>query len=103
MRIRATCVRACSSEKFKEVEQEIHQLKSSFQKLQNIDNAYKQIPLLDIVLDTLGSEDRKAMERFGYLKEADGESYLSESIRYALGYNKSRVGGAKLVSLLVNK
>lgn len=96
-------VRACSSEKFKEVEQEIHQLKSSFQKLQNIDNAYKQIPLLDIVLDTLGSEDRKAMERFGYLKEADGESYLSESIRYALGYNKSRVGGAKLVSLLVNK
>ena len=32
-----------------------------------------------------------------------GEYYIPESIRYALGYNKSRRGGTKLVSLLVRK
>lgn len=34
----------------------------------------------------------------GYLKEADGEYYIPESVRYALGYNKTRRGGIKLVS-----
>lgn len=96
-------VRECSDKKFQEVEKEIHQLKSSFQKLQEVDKKDKQVPLLDSVLDILDSEDKKNMERFGYLKEADGEYYLSESIRYALGYNRSKWGGSKLVSLLVDK
>lgn len=37
------------------------------------------------------------------LKEVDGKFYIPESIRYALGYNKSKRGGIKLVSLLVSR
>lgn len=96
-------IRECSREKFLEVENEIHQLKSSFQKLQSMEQKDKYVPLPDEVLEKLGVEDKRNMERFGYLKEADGEYYISESIRYALGYNKSKRGGTKLVSLLVNK
>lgn len=96
-------IRECSREKFLEVENEIHQLKSSFQKLQNMEQKDKYVPLPDEVLEKLGVEDKRNLERFGYLKEADGEYYISESIRYALGYNKAKRGGIKLVSLLVNK
>lgn len=96
-------IRECSREKFQEVEKEIHQLKSSFQKLQSMEQKDKYVPLPDEVLEKLGVEDKRNLERFGYLKEADGEYYISESIRYALGYNKSKRGGTKLVSLLVNK
>lgn len=96
-------IRECSDKKFSEVEKEIHQLKSSFQKLQEVEKKDKQVPLLDKVLDILDSEEKKNMERFGYLKEADGEYYISESIRYALGYDKTRWGGIKLVSLLVDR
>ncbi|MCM1539857.1 MAG: hypothetical protein NC121_01200 [Blautia sp.] len=96
-------IRECSREKFGEVEKEIYQLQSSFRKLQEIEQKDKQVPLQDNVMDKLGIEDKRNLERFGYLKEADGEYYISESIRYALGYNKSRRGGVKLVSLLVTK
>lgn len=96
-------IRECSIEKFREVEKEIHQLKSSFQKLQSMEQKDKYVPLPDEVLEKLGVEDKRNLERFGYLKEADGEYYISESIRYALGYNKSKRGGTKLVSLLVSK
>ena len=87
----------------KEVEDEIHQLKKSFQILRAMPTQSKQVPLLDEVLDKLTNEDRKTLERYGYLKEADGEYYIPESIRYALGYNKTRRGGIKIVSLLVNQ
>lgn len=63
----------------------------------------KQVPLTLEVLDELSQEDIKSLERFGYLKEADGEYYIAENIRHALGYNKTRRGGIKLVSLLVTK
>lgn len=96
-------IRECSREKFGEVEKEIYQLQSSFRKLKEIEQKDKQVPLQDNVMDKLGIEDKRNLERFGYLKEADGEYYISESIRYALGYNKSRRGGVKLVSLLVTK
>lgn len=96
-------IRECSKEKFGEVEKEIYQLQSSFRKLQEIEPKDKQVPLQDNVMDKLGIEDKRNLERFGYLKEADGEYYISESIRYALGYNKSKRGGVKLVSLLVTK
>ena len=62
----------------------------------------KQVPLNEHVMSRLGSDERKALERYGYLKEADGEYYIPESVRYALGYNKSKRGGIKLVSLLVD-
>jgi len=96
-------VRSCSEEKLKEVETEIHQLKQSFQVLKEIPGSQKQVPLLEEVLDRLTNEDRKNLERYGYLTEAEGEYYIPESIRYALGYNKTRRGGIKLVSLLVKR
>ncbi len=96
-------VKSCSVEKLKEVETEIHQLKQSFQILKEIPNSKKQVPLPEEVLDKLTNEERKTLERYGYLTEAEGEYYIPESIRYALGYNKTRRGGIKLVSLLVKK
>jgi hypothetical protein len=92
-----------SEKKLREVKDEIHQLESSFNILESIPTSKKQVPLIDEVLDKLPNEDIKALERFGYLKEADGEYYIAENIRYALGYNKTRRGGIKLVSLLVRK
>ena len=96
-------VKSCSEEKLKEVETEIHQLKQSFQILREVPSIQKQVPLLEEVLDRLTNEDRKTLERYGYLTEAEGEYYIPESIRYALGYNKTRRGGIKLVSLLVKQ
>lgn len=96
-------VKSCSELKLKEVETEIHQLKQSFQTLKEIPNSQKQVPLLEEVLDKLTNEDRKMLERYGYLTEAEGEYYIPESIRYALGYNKTKRGGIKLVSLLVKQ
>lgn len=96
-------VQKASEEKLGEVEREIHPLKKSFQILKDIPKDKKQIPLLQVVLDKLPNEDMKLLERHGYLKEADDEYYVPESIRYALGYNKTRRGGIKLVSLLANK
>lgn len=96
-------VREASKEKLDEVEKEIQPLKKSFQILKEVPKAQKQVPLSQKVLDLLQNEDRKLLERHGYLKEADGEYYIPESVRYALGYNKTRRGGIKLVSLLSNK
>lgn len=96
-------VQEASKEKLDEVEKEIHPLKKSFQILKDISPKEKQVPLLPEVLDKLPSEDMKLLERYGYLVEADGEYYIPESIRYALGYNKTKRGGIKLVSLLANK
>lgn len=95
-------VKECSDQKLEEVEQEIHQLKNCFQILREVKQEDKQVPLNERVMGRLGSEEQKALERYGYLKEADGEYYIPESVRYALGYNKSKRGGIKLVSLLVD-
>ncbi len=95
-------VKECSDQKLEEVEQEIHQLKKGFQILREAKQEDKQVPLNDHVMSRLGAEDQKALERYGYLKEVDGEYYIPESVRYALGYNKTRRGGIKLVSLLVD-
>ena len=92
-----------SEQKLKEVKAEIYQLQSSFKKLEEIPVSKKQDPLILEVLERLSNDDIKSLERFGYLKEADGEYYIAENIRYALGYNKTRRGGIKLVSLLVTK
>ncbi len=95
-------VKECSDQKLEEVEQEIHQLKNCFQILREVKQEDKQVPLNDRVMGRLGIDEQKTLERYGYLKEADGEYYIPESVRYALGYNKSRRGGIKLVSLLVD-
>lgn len=96
-------IKAASDKKLSEVKAEIRQLENSFKILEDIPASKKQVPLSDDVLDKLPNDDIKALERFGYLKEADGEYYIAENIRYALGYNKARRGGIKLVSLLVKK
>lgn len=96
-------IKKASTQKLKEVEAEIYQLHSSFDKLKAVHSSKKQVPLTLEVLDELSQEDIKSLERFGYLKEADGEYYIAENIRHALGYNKTRRGGIKLVSLLVTK
>lgn len=92
-----------STQKLEEVKAEIYQLKSCFEKLEEVSSSKKQVPLTPEVLDELSPEDVKSLERFGYLKEADGEYYIAENIRHALGYNKTRRGGIKLVSLLVTR
>lgn len=96
-------VQKASKEKLEEVEREIQPLKKSFDILKSVPNEKKQVPLLQEVLDLLQAEDKKRLENYGYLKEADGEYYIPESVRYALGYNKTRRGGIKLVSLLADK
>lgn len=96
-------VKECSEQKLQEVEQEIHQLKNCFQILREMKQEDKQVPLNEHVMSKLGSEDQKMLERYGYLKEADGEYYIPESVRYALGYDRSKRGGNKLVSLLVDR
>lgn len=96
-------VKEASKEKLDEVEREIQPLKKSFNILKEVPNGKKQVPLLQEVLKMLPNEDMKRLESHGYLKEADGEYYIPESVRYALGYNKTRRGGIKLVSLLADK
>lgn len=96
-------VQEASKEKLDEVEKEIQPLKKSFKILKDVPKAKKQVPLSQEVLNLLQNDDIKLLERHGYLKEADDEYYIPESVRYALGYNKTRRGGIKLVSLLSNK
>lgn len=95
-------IKECSAQKLEEIEQEICQLKQCFQILRDVKTEDKKVPLNEHVINKLGGVERKALERYGYLKEADGEYYIPESVRYALGYDKSKRGGIKLVSLLVN-
>lgn len=96
-------IKKCSDEKRSEVEKEIPQLAECFKILQNVPTEDKKIPLNENVLSQLTLQNRKTMERYGYFREVDGECYIPESIRYALGYDKSRRGGTKLVALLVSK
>ncbi len=76
-------VKECSGQKLEEVEQEIHQLKNCFQILRGVKQEDKQVPLNEHVMSRLGSEEQKTLERYGYLKGADGEYYIPESVRYA--------------------
>lgn len=96
-------IKECSEEKFNEVIQEIVQLRPIFSKLKGVNPEDKKVPLNENVLLQLSAEEKKVLTNYGYLKEVDNEWYIPESIRYALEFDKTKRGGSKLVSLLVQK
>lgn len=96
-------IKSCSSKKLGEIKMEIKQLEPIFDKLQNFKKEDKVVPLKQEVLNELTTDDKITLERYGYFIESDGEYYIPESIRFALDYNKTRRGGIKVVSLLVQK
>lgn len=97
-------VKKCSKEKLKEINQEIKQLKPIFEKLSNnVAQDDKIVPLKEDVLNVLSQEEQDILRRYGYLKKSGEEYYIPECIRYALDYNKTRRGGIKIVSLLVQR
>lgn len=96
-------IKSCSEGKLKEIKSEIKQLGPIFDKLESVKRINKVVPLKQEVVDQLTNEDKITLERYGYFIESDGEYYIPESIRFALDYNKTRRGGSKVVSLLVQK
>lgn len=97
-------VKKCSDEKLSEITTEIKQLKPIFKKMsEEVESERKVVPLKEEVLNSLSIEEQETLRRYGYLLKAGDEYYIPECIRYALDYNKTRRGGIKVVSLLVQK
>lgn len=96
-------IKSCSVNKLIEIKSEIKQLEPIFDKLEKVNKRDKVVPLKQEVIDELTNEEKSTLGRYGYFIESDGEYYIPESIRFALDYNKTRRGGIKIVSLLVQK
>lgn len=97
-------VKKCSEEKLDEIKTEIKPLEPIFKKMsEKVEFEKKVVPLKEEVLNILSIEEQETLKRYGYLLKSGDEYYIPECIRYALDYNKTRRGGIKVVSLLVQK
>ena len=92
----------CSSEKIVEYGNEIKGLNSLFDKLKKVDDPGRELPLnMDIV--HLSENERKQLEDFGFLKMHNGEYYMPEIIRNALGYRYSKGARPKVLALSLSR
>jgi hypothetical protein len=89
-------IRPCGEAKIKESVQEIPQLKTIFEKLQNIDDL--RIPF-DAVQANLNSDDIRFLQSVGMIAELKGEYYMPEIYRFGLGLRLSEGARPKVLSL----
>lgn len=97
-------VKKCSKEKLIEIKTEIKQLEPIFKKLSDdVEPDMKIVPLREEVVKILTNEEQETLKDYGYFLKSGEEYFIPECIRYALEYNKTKRGGIKIVSLLVQK
>ena len=95
-------VSTCSTEKIEEVKQEYAMLKPIFERLQDLPEEHRTLPLLPEYAKLTNDEERY-MVREGYLKREDDKFYLPEIIRHALRFKYGRGARPKVLVLTLKK
>lgn len=93
-----TAVSTCSYEKIDEVKQEYYALRPIFEKLENLPEDQKILPLLPQHANLSGDEERRMLQE-GYLKRDGDKLYLPEIIRHALGFKYEKGARPKVLAL----
>lgn len=91
-------VSTCSIEKVDEVKQEYAVLKPTLEKLQNLPEEHKTLPLLPEYAE-LSSDAERSMIQEGFLKRDGDKFYLPEIIRHALGFKYGKGARPKVLAL----
>ncbi len=91
-------VSTCSTEKVDEVKQEYAVLRPIFEKLQNLPEEHKTLPLLPEYAE-LSSDAERSMIQEGFLKRDGDKFYLPEIIRHALGFKYGKGARPKVLAL----
>lgn len=97
-----SAVSTCSTEKLAEVKQEYNALRPIFEKLEEIPESERQLPL-DPQYANLTADEEKSMIREGYLKRDGDKYYIPEIIRHAMRFKYSRGARPKVLSLTLNR
>lgn len=95
-------VSTCSSEKIEEVKQEYAMLKPIFERLQDLPEEHRTLPLLPEYAK-LTSEEERYMIQEGYLKREGDKFYLPEIIRHALRFKYGKGARPKVLALTLKK
>ena len=95
-------VSTCSTEKIEEVKQEYAMLKPIFERLQDLPEEHRTLPLLPEYAK-LTNDEEGYMVREGYLKREDDKFYLPEIIRHALRFKYGRGARPKVLVLTLKK
>lgn len=95
-------VSTCSIEKIEEVKQEYAMLKPIFERLQNLPEDHRTLPLLPEYAK-LTSDEERYMIREGYLKREGDKFYLPEIIRHALRFKYGKGARPKVLALTLKK
>lgn len=93
-----TAVSTCSMKKIDEVKQEYAALKPILERLQNLPEKHKTLPLLPEHAN-LSSDEERHMIQEGYLKREGDKFYLPEIIRHALGFKYGKGARPKVLAL----
>lgn len=95
-------VSTCSMEKIEEVKQEYAMLKPIFERLQDLPEEHRTLPLLPEYAK-LTSEEERYMIQEGYLKREGDKFYLPEIIRHALRFRYGKGARPKVLALTLKK
>ncbi len=95
-------VSTCSTEKIEEVKQEYATLKPIFERLQDLPEEHRTLPLLPEYAK-LTSDEERYMIREGYLKREGDKFYLPEIIRHALRFKYGKGARPKVLALTLKK
>ena len=95
-------VSTCSMEKIEEVKQEYAMLKPIFERLQDLPEEHRTLPLLPEYAK-LTSEEERYMIQEGYLKREGDKFYLPEIIRHALRFKYGKGARPKVLALTLKK
>lgn len=91
----------CSKEKLKEIKDEMKEVYRILEKLIEMPEEQKRLPLSMAKLSLTGEEIAK-LENQGYLVSVEKKYYLPEIIRYAFGFKYEKGARPKVLSLLSN-
>lgn len=95
-------VSTCSMEKIEEVKQEYVTLKPILEKLQNLPEEHRTLPLLPEYANLTSDEERYMIQE-GYLKREGDKFYLPEIIRHALRFKYGKGARPKVLALTLKK
>ncbi len=95
-------VSICSNEKIEEIKTEYVALEPIFEKLKNLEEDRKILPL-NLGDDALTPMEEKLMIQEGYLTRDGEKLYLPEIIRHALGFRYERGARPRVLSLLLKR
>jgi len=94
-------IQHCSIKKIDELEMEIKQLRSIFDKLRGLDALLRTIPIARSALPLSVEESAFLIEQgILYLDEKEQRFYMPEIIRHGLHFTQGRSGRARVLSLL---